>query len=117
MANRTASPVPLEMFQHAEKAFEITVTDDDSVPVDLTSVTLRFVVQDANNPAVGQFKAEGGDISGDASGVATVTVDKDASATAADNWHWRLWDVTTENEEVVLAHGSFRIIPAVKDVA
>jgi Cu/Ag efflux protein CusF len=114
-SNRISSPVPLSMFQLEEKVFSITVTDADGKAVDLSAMTLRFVVQDSNDPPSGEFKVEGGDISvsGEDDEIALVTVSAAKSATASTEFHWRLWDTVAEE---VLAHGPFAIEPSVKDV-
>lgn len=109
--NRTVSPIPLEMFQTATKVFSVTVKDSNGAVVDLSSMTLRFVVQDENNPPNAKFKSE--TVSGTSLGIATVTVDKLLSGTASDSYRWRLWDVPTD---ALLAHGPFSIRPAIKDV-
>ncbi len=117
--NRTTSPITLEMFQTSRKVLLIAVLDADGVAVTLTGMTLRFVVQDENNPPTGSFDVENANITitGTDANIANVEVLPAKSATASDNLQWRLWDVTTTDEEEVLAHGPLGIRPAVQDVA
>ena len=113
--NRNASPIPLEMFQAEEKAFALTVLDAEDSPVDLSGMTLRFVAMTTADPAAGVFKVEAPSVvvSGDDDEVATVTVSTTQSATARTDLYWLLWNV---DDDEVLAHGSFKIRPAVEDV-
>ena len=117
--NRTVPPVALIMFQHSAKTFEIPVVADDGNPVDLSGMTLRFVAHDASVPPVAQFEVEDAGITpgGTGNSIASVEVTPAASDSAADNWHWELWNVTDAGSEAVLAHGSLAIRPAVKDIA
>jgi len=114
--NRTSSPIALEMFQAETKTFALTCEDAAGDPVDLSSRTLRFVVQDSNDPPSAQFKVEGASIavSGSNNDVANVTVSAMQSATAGCGFHWRLWDVVADE---VLLHGSFTIKSSLKDVS
>jgi hypothetical protein len=107
LANRLATPIAFEMFQHAEKEFVITVLDANGDPVDLSAMTLRFIVYDANDPPNTMFQMEDEDItiSGANNEIARVTVTATESATAADGL-WILWDVPTDT---ALARGSFAI--------
>jgi len=112
--NRTSSPVALEMFQGEEKTFTITCNDSSGEAVDLSAKTLRFLVEDSNS--VAKFKVEDPSVSvtGDSSEIASVTVGATQSATASTEYHWRLWSV---DDDEVMAHGSFKIKAAKKDVS
>lgn len=113
--NRTVSPIPLDMFQTETKVFAITVKDADGNPVGLAGKTLRFVVQDENNPPNGVFDVENANItkSGGSNEIANVTVDALQSTAASADYLWRLWSVSDDS---LLAHGPFAIRTAVKDV-
>ena len=54
--------------------------------------------------------------SGDANEIAEPEVSASDSATARDDLHWELWDITG-GAATVLAHGSLTIKPAVANVA
>ena len=109
---RNTDPITFQCFQNEPKSFSVTVNDADVNAVDLSGKTLRFVVQDENNPTTAIFDVESGGItiSGDNNEVATIAVTAGNTATAA-NYLWRLWEVDT----AVLAHGPFQIIPAADD--
>ena len=115
MTTRTTEPVALTMCQTETRTFGVTVTDDAGDPIDLSEMTLRFVVQDSNNPPTGIFKAEGEEIavSGDDSNVASVTIAAAKSTTASTEYHWFLWDTATDAQ---LSSGTLWIKPALKDV-
>lgn len=118
VTQRTTSPIPLEMFQHSKTKFQIPVYDDDDAAVDVSALTMRFTVHDSNNQTVGVFDVEDGSIghSGDANEIAEPEVSASDSATARDDLHWELWDITG-GAATVLAHGSLTIKPAVANVA
>ncbi len=115
MANTVSEGVTLEMFQLETASFTFTITDDAGDAVDLSGATLRFVVQDSNEPPTGVAKEEEGDIdmTQAGSGIITVSVGSPASDDASSELHYRLWNIT---DTEVLAHGPFRVKPAVKDV-
>ncbi len=81
-ANRTTSPVTLEMHEGDNRQFLLTVLDSAGESVDLSAITLRFVVNDAQEPATGLFKVESIPTSGDDNEVALVTVAAAQSAAA-----------------------------------
>ena len=118
MGNTVAAPTALNMFQNETNDFTINVVDENGAAVDLTGKTLRFVVQDSNNPANAIFKAEGGniDMAGAATGVIVVTIAAGDVGTATREYHWRLWDVTEAAEPDALMHGTLHIEPALSDV-
>lgn len=108
-ANRVQSPITLEMFQESAKTFALTVVDEDGAEIDLTGLTLRFVVHDKLDPTAGVFDVEAAGIS-ISGATASVTVPTAASVVANVGEHaWKLWDVTATE---VLAHGAFVIAPA-----
>ena len=117
-AYKVNEPNALEMFQGESRAFTFTITDSSGNAVDLSSATLRFVVQDSQVPPTGQFKIDAGSqISMDnaATGVIVVTISTTNSATPRPDSHWELWNVASGTDDV-LAHGSIVIKPAVKDI-
>lgn len=113
--NRTNSPITLAMFANEGKTFVLSVLDSAGDAVDLSGLTLRFVVQDTQNPPVGQFKVEVPTItvSGTNNEVASVPVSAAQAATPSTEMYWLLWDV---DNSTVLLHGSFEIKPAEEDV-
>jgi hypothetical protein len=115
MANTIAAGDLAEMFQYEVKIISFLILDDDGDPVDLSGQTLRFVLHDSNDPPTYWGKEEGGDIdmTDAASGIIGVEVGSPTSDIASTELHYRLWDVT--GDEVVLAHGPFKIHPAVQD--
>lgn len=116
MANTIADGDKCEMFQKETKTFTFTITDDDGNPRDLSASTgLRFVVHDSNDPATYKGKVEQGamDVTGAAGGVIGVPVGSPISDNATREWHWRLWDTTGDDE--VLAHGPFKVHPALSN--
>lgn len=112
--NRVNAPVALEMHQESQKVFSITVNDSAGDPVDLSAMTLRFVAHDSNDPTAEVFTIEavGITVSGTDDEIANVTVTPTESATATDEYLWKLWNVTTASQEEVLQHGTFKIKPA-----
>jgi len=118
MGNTVAAPTPLQMYQNEQRAFTITVVDENGAAVNVDGQTLRFVVQDSNNPANAIFKAEGAKINMDdaATGVIVVTIDSANVGTATREYHWRLWDITEGAEPQGLMHGTLHIEPALSDV-
>lgn len=113
LGNRVGSPIPLEMWQKEAKTFVITCLDANANPVDLSGRTLRFIVQDNNNPPGFAFKVEGAAIQvGDDDEIALVTVSEVLSVNDLADHTWLLWSVA---ESEVLAHGSFAIRPARKE--
>jgi len=112
--NRTSSPVPLEMYQNEQKTFLLTVNDSSGDPVDLSAMTLRFVVHDENDTTAAVFKVELPDIttSGVSNEIANVTVSAAKAATANSSLLWKLWDITGEQ---VLMSGNLKIKTAKKD--
>ena len=119
VGNRIGAPIPLEMFANETKAFPLTVLDADGIAVDLSDMTLRFVVFDGNDPPTGKIQKDEGDgdivVSGTGNNVATVTVEAAdvADATPAP-WVWILWDTVSS---AALLWGTFEIKPAVDEVA
>lgn len=115
-ANRTSSPITLEMFQAEAKSFVMTVNDADGDPVDLSALTLRFVVYDENDPPTGVFDVEDGTMSkaGDDHETVTIPVSSSQSANANRNLRWILWNA---GDEEALLNGSLEIKPAVTNVA
>ena len=115
-AQRVEAPVLLEMFAEETRALSMTVNDGNGDPINLSAVTLRFVVQDSNEPPGGEFKIEDGEIarSGEDNEIATITVDGTQAPATTSEWHWRLWDLDNDR---VLQHGPFRVLPARKDVS
>lgn len=111
--NRLSPPSPLEMKQLEKKTFLITVVDADNQPVDLSTRTLRFTVHDSVEPTVGQFKIDEGAYLTKSASVASVTVQASEADATHEDWHWELWDTDVPE---VLAHGSFKIKPAVFEV-
>ena len=110
--NRSSSPIACEMFQTEAKTFLFgPLLDSDGNAVDLSGVTLRMVVTDANN--VAEFQVDGGAISGDANGnaQATVSAAQSGAATTGDGLPWVLWDVDSDDE---LWNGTLLIRPAQK---
>ena len=114
---RIQPPIILEQFTNETKTFALTILDAAGVPIDLTGQDLRFVVQDSNDPPIGVFKVDDGGpdltISGDNSEVVKVIVADTKVTTATMEWHWRLWNLTSDS---VLAHGPFLVHPAKEDV-
>lgn len=114
--NRIGSPATLEVFQAEAKVFAISSKDASGNLVSLTGVTLRFVVHDTNAPTAGVFDVESGSISitGENDTVALVPVGESQSNVVADDYRWILWDVVAKT---ALAHGLFRVLPAIFDVS
>lgn len=112
--NRLSSPMPLEMFQHETKIFPLTVKDSAGNVVDLSAMTLRFVVHDENDPTSSVFKVEDNDIakSGASNEIASVTVSASLASLSNSSLRWKLFDLTGD---LVLMHGSFKIEPSKKD--
>lgn len=115
VGNRNTSPISLEAIQAQEKVFVITCQDADGDPIDLSALTLRFVVHDTQATPVGVFKVDAGDIvvSGDKNEVASVTCSTTNLATASSELYWYLWDIGNDDP---LARGPMTIRPALKDV-
>ena len=114
MSNRLPRAQALDMFQTAAKTFSIAVKDANEVAIDLTGKDMRMVVHDGQKPPVFKFQSEVITITGTGNDHADVIVDISMSATANAHWRWELWDITTTEGEAVLAHGAFKILPAVK---
>jgi hypothetical protein len=115
-SQQVEAPVRLEMFVEETRAFTVSVVDGNGDPIDLSAMTLRFVVHDSNKPTNAKFKIEGGGIvvSGDDDEIATITVTGTEASEIAEDWHWKLWNVASSR---VLQHGPFVIKPAKKDSA
>ena len=111
---RLVSPLLLEMHQSEDHTFEITVLDSDNAAVDISGYTLRFIVQDENNPPVAKFAIETGNISvsGAGNNVASVPVLAANSGTASLDWRWALRRVDS-GYNTVLVYGPFKIHPMV----
>lgn len=107
---RNRPPIPVELFQLEARDLIFTILDANDDAIDLSSMTLRFVVFDTLAPPVGKWKVEGGDIavSGDGNNVATVSVDETDTATASPELYWILWDTVGKT---ALAHGPMKIVP------
>jgi len=114
---RALSPFTIDVFQAAAKSVDITVTDANSAAVDLTGLTLRFVVLDTNQ--TGMFDVEDASItlSGDSNETATVPISSTnvGTLTTGTTYLWRLLDVS--NDGAVLAYGSMNVLANVADVA
>lgn len=113
--NRVSAPVLLEMWQDEAKTFTLTIQDTNGDPVDLSGMTLRFVVANELNPPVGKFQVDEPTlfVSGTSDEVANVPVSAVQAATANEHWRWWLWNVTTN---AVLSNGPFKILPARDEV-
>jgi len=109
--------IRLTMHQHENRVLSFPVVDAAGAAVDLTGLTLRFVVHTDSNATAGLFEVEsGGDItiSGTPTkNIAAVRVRETESATARAHVRWSLWDVIAKT---ILAHGPFSIEPAVFDI-
>lgn len=114
--NSVGSPVSLEMFQTEAKTFALTVLDGAGAVVDLSSKTLRFLVETQADPAVAKFDVEKPPItvSGVGNNIANVPVSALQSAISAGTYDWRLWDAATD---AMLLWGTLQIMKAIKDVA
>jgi len=113
-ATRNTAPIALEMYQGAYRVFALTVLDANGDAVDLGALTLRMVVHDPEDPTTANFAVEDGVITRTGAGneVANVPVDPTQSASVLRNYRWLLWDVTDEDQEQVLLHGLFNVLPA-----
>jgi len=114
--SRVSSPIALECFANEAKSFVLTALDANGDAVDLSGMTLRFVVINSSVPAEAQFKVEDADItvSGVSNEVATVPVLATNVPNATTEWHWRLWNIAVP---AVLLNGTFKVFPAKKDTA
>jgi len=111
--NRITSPITLEMFEYESKTFAITVVDADGDPVDLSALTLRFVVYTQSNPPTGKFDVEEANIDRNGTNVALVNVPAASADFADEDLRWVLRNTATGE---VLAHGPFAIVASVDDV-
>ena len=112
-----------EMFRGASAVFDITVTDEEDVPVDLTGAELTFTMKrrlaDPDALAIVQKVNDGVGIIIDlpASGEAHVVIAPDDTAGLAfyqQKFKYDLIAVTDDRREV-LAHGTITVVPVVTD--
>jgi len=101
---QVGSGTRLEMFEHEARTKPIEVTDEDDVAVDLSSLTLRFIVEGEGGTRKDTVEDADISITGSGNEIANPMIDADWGS---GKFLWRLWDVTTENEEYVLVHGDF----------
>jgi len=92
--NRLSAPVTLEMWQQEIRAFSLTVLDAAGLRWDMSGKTLKFVVQESEQPADGLFRGLGRRDRGqrDDNEVVTVTVAAGVADTAGDDFYWLLRD-------------------------
>jgi len=114
---RYDSPFAVDVFQGSARTVAITCVDANDAAVDLSGLTLRFVVLDVNQ--TGMFDVEDASItiSGDSNEIATVPIASTdvATLTTGTPYLWRLLDVS--NDYAVLAYGGLNVKANVQDVA
>lgn len=104
----------LEAFEEASKAFAIGVEDAENEPVDLSGMTLRFVVQTLGNNPTGVLQVDEITVSGDYNEVANFTLS--TVGVTPGTYAWRLWSVSSE-ADVVLLHGTIKVLAAMPEVS
>lgn len=105
-----AQEIKLEAFAYETKVFPLQVVDANGSPVDVSAKSLRFeIIPNDENPTAALLTVISIPVSGNDNNVATVTVAIGATVSAGA-YKWRLWNTT---DTVVLAHGVFRVLPAV----
>lgn len=113
-AQVVSSPIALEGFYASAKTFPVTVNDADGVVVDLSSKTLRFVVQTAAASPTELFSVNSVTVSGSSNEVANIPVSDTDMTQDLDEYEWRLWDIAVPE---VLLHGSLKILAALQGTA
>lgn len=111
----------LSINQLESRTFEITITDSSGAAIDLTGLTLRFLVRDQNlsagSTSGGKFKIESGEnlsVVGDGNNQVHVRVADTLTSTLRNfSGRWELWDVSGER---MLGKGPFKVASALRDV-
>jgi len=113
---RADSPFTIDVFQASAKSVAITVTDANGDAVDLSGLTLRFIVLDVNETGVFDIENASITISGSSNEIATVPISStNADAlTTGTPYLWRLLDVS--NDYAVLAYGSLNVLAGLQAV-
>ncbi len=101
---QVGSGTRLEMFEGESRSKPITVQDSNDDDVDLSGKTLRFVVEDDEGTRLDTVENADITVSGSGNQIANPFIDGDFGSGA---WLWKLWDVTTTDQEYVLVHGDF----------
>ena len=110
-ANLVGTAIPLAMFRAELKIFNLTHLDDDGDPVDLSGMTLRFVVETTAQPPVEKFNVATSEITvtGNGNEIANCTISAAKSDITEGDYQWRLWD---DSVPQILLFGGFDILPA-----
>lgn len=108
-ANFIGEPSELAIFKKEAKTFLLTVLDANGDAVDLSAMTLRFVVESTAAAArTVIFSSTSITVTGASNEIANVAVTStNSNVAASDNYEWRLWDDTGEQ---VLLHGQFSVV-------
>ena len=104
--NFVAPPVGLAVFKKEIKSFVLTITDTSGAVIDMSGKTLRFTVETIADPPVNVFTVTDATITKTTT-IVTVPVTAINTDKNADNYRWRLWEVTVEK---VFQHGNFEIV-------
>lgn len=116
--NSIGDTYELQQFEHEVKSHKLEVKDANGVAVDLSSVTLRVVVETAADSPVAQFSVEDGTITvaGASNNEVTFPVSalQSSGLTPTVKYNWKLWNATSDQ---VLMHGPFTIVPSSDNAA
>ena len=102
-------PVNLAVFQAEARLHLITVVDRDGVPIDLSSIDMRFVIE-TNVESPVTLLTLTPTVTGDNNEIANVQISEIQSAALPATRHeWKLWnDDTTQ----VMMHGIYSVLPS-----
>lgn len=104
--SRITDPLLLSAFQYETRTLYITVSDYVGEPVDLSTATLRFTINDVDGNVVLEVSSGNISVSGNDNEIAEVTLTTSSTA-AGHRYQWRLWDDT-----LVLHRGPFHLYQA-----